>query len=457
MDTERPVPKWFLVILRIPRAIVQNVFKGPLRPLLDWFTRLYLRHVFQSMAHEIFDNINLYYLDDEKKELFFEATIKALKLLRTHDPRRYNRAKKYLMNIAYLPTGNGCFESSTFSYLVDSFAECTPAQFASAIVHEATHGMLYVRGFKYDGHQKQHEVICIREQGRTIRRLVDQLIPDMTADKKEEWERACESWMETSLRSEWWNMHQLIQRAASRLISMGQEESTTPQEVNEVIREKEDGHHFLICNSAPCDVTVTIRVSEIKNGRMEVPSPWTKTLPPKSSVMAFRITLLNTLEPLNYQHTWDWKYGTPDATHDDSYIYVLPFDGKLLHDGDLNGPPQKQGSSSCWYLPIGTPICAAREGIVMQVSNHYQSSQSQIIIRHPDGTMGSYRGCADIKVKPGQDVKRAEPLGALGDKQVHESTAEFNFYVWKPIDGESGTYFPIKFNTPEQTNPTSSQ
>src|ERR1019366_9442492 len=208
--------------------------------------------------------------------------------------------------------------------------------------------------------------------------------------------------------------------------------------------EKDDGHHFLIRNSTPCDVTVTIKLADIENGRSDAASPWTKTLHPKSTLTAFRLTSNNSLEPLKYKYTWDWRYGTPDAIHDDSNNYLLPFDQRVLQES-LNGLPQNQDGSSRWCLPIGAAIRVAREGKVLEVSSH--TSPTQIVIKHGDGTIGSYRGFADITVKPGQKVKRGDNLGEAGDKQVHGPVTVFYFWVWKPIDGENETYFSVKFST----------
>ena len=83
--------------------------------------------------------------------------------------------------------------------------------------------------------------------------------------------------------------------------------------------------------------------------------------------------------------------------------------------------------------------------MILEVSN--QTTPKQIVIKHGDGTIGSYRGFAEISVKPGQKVKKREILGVFGDEQTHGLRSMFYFYVWKPIDGESATFFKVKFDT----------
>ncbi len=81
---------------------------------------------------------------------------------------------------------------------------------------------------------------------------------------------------------------------------------------------------------------------------------------------------------------------------------------------------------------------------MLEVSS--QTSPKQIVIKHGDGTNGSYRGFAHISVMAGQEVKKGDILRSFGDKQAHGLLSTFSFYVWKPVDGESEKYFPIKFD-----------
>ncbi len=308
MQTGQPIPKWLMVIVRIPRAIVQTIFKGPLRPVLDWFTRQIYSLEFHFSAHETFDGINLYCVDDDEKEMFFETAIKALKLLQTNDPRRYCRVKKYLKNIALSPTGNGHFQGANSSFIVDSFDYSRASSFAAEIVHEATHGLLDSRGFRYETDKRRHETICIREQFRTARRLIYKLNPDLTAETKNEMVGAWKTWMETALQDEWWDPHKQLQRGLGRLISIWHEETITPLGVYLLIREKDDGRHFLIRNSIPSDVTVTIKLTSVENGHLDFTPPWTRTISPKVNLTAFTITPINPAEALKYQCTWNWRY-----------------------------------------------------------------------------------------------------------------------------------------------------
>lgn len=411
---------------------------------MNWANLQVNRIAFHFSAHETFDGINLYCLDGDEKEMFFDTVTKALKLLQAHDLRRYVRAKTYLKNIALLPSGNGHYERGTSSFFVDSFDYYRTASFASDIVHEATHGLLITKGFKYEADQKRHETICTQEQVRTIRRLIYALNPDMPLEKKQSMVKVWEDWMKTSLEGEWWGPQKQLRRSAARLISISREESTTPQSVYLVIREKERGHTFVVRNSTPYDATVTIKLSDIENARVDAPSPWTSTLHPTSQIEAFTAFPIDSFKPMKYQHKWNWEYGVPGATHDDSYRYGFPFDKQLL-DESSNGQ-LRQYSTSRWDLPIGTHVSAARNGLVISATEQTESFPSQIIVKHGDGTFATYRGFAvgGINAKEGQRIEKADLLGVLGDK-YRGSVTTFYFYVWNPIDGEKADYPSIKY------------
>jgi hypothetical protein len=227
MQAEQPVTKWLLAVNRVGLAI-------PRWALFNWVKGLMFRTVFfRSSAHRTFDGINLYWVDysrlgfrkpgNGEEEAFFATVTKALTMLQACDPRRYKRAKRYLKNIVFLPTGNDSFEPSVFSYVVDTFDYDKPELLAACIVHEATHGMLYSKGLKYEADKRRHETICIREEMRTVRRLVYQEYPDLTAEQWDEIDKVWENLVQKALRDEWWDLNKLLGRRAARWAALEQE------------------------------------------------------------------------------------------------------------------------------------------------------------------------------------------------------------------------------------------
>jgi murein DD-endopeptidase MepM/ murein hydrolase activator NlpD len=122
--------------------------------------------------------------------------------------------------------------------------------------------------------------------------------------------------------------------------------------------------------------------------------------------------------------------GDPDSKFD-NYIYTLPFEhGKsfIVYQG-YNTNYSHNGSASYaidFSMPIGTPICAARDGYVIKVvdfnqksgvSKYYSRFANYITIYHQDGTFASY---VHLKykgslVKIGQYVKAGEQIGLSGN------------------------------------------
>jgi len=114
--------------------------------------------------------------------------------------------------------------------------------------------------------------------------------------------------------------------------------------------------------------------------------------------------------------------------YDTSYVYDLPYQkGQtfLLFQG-YNGNMSHQNQNALdFYMPLGTPIVAAREGIVFKVVQKNDTSclerscaqfNNYVSIYHPDGTIGYY---AHIRhngaiIKEGDTVKRGDLIAYSG-------------------------------------------
>lgn len=118
----------------------------------------------------------------------FAATMQAsLELIRTHDLRRYCRAKDHICWIVNAAHHHGAGGASYHPYLRRckfDFSDfgwgdtiLVAAYYAGAIVHEATHGWLCARGLRYARSTRlRHERICHAEQNRFLK-LLDRRVP----------------------------------------------------------------------------------------------------------------------------------------------------------------------------------------------------------------------------------------------------------------------------------------
>ncbi len=134
------------------------------------------------------------------------------------------------------------------------------------------------------------------------------------------------------------------------------------------------------------------------------------------------------IEPIFYLETF---IGDPFYASADSFIYTLPYlnNNEFFVYQGYNSNFTHKGSASYaidFSMPMGTPICAVREGIVYNVvdnnsksglSSYYTKFTNFISIYHPDGTYSIY---AHIKykgslVRIGEKVKTGQVIGYSGN------------------------------------------
>lgn len=134
----------------------------------------------------------------------------------------------------------------------------------------------------------------------------------------------------------------------------------------------------------------------------------------KASRFGFKNTYLmgNTLETPNHDAVYllPYKKGS-------SYNMSQGYNGKFSHQGK---------KALDFTMPTGTPICAARDGIVIEVVNEYSKGcpepkclemANSITIYHEDGTFAQY---SHLKkngsiVQPGDQVEAGAVIGYSGD------------------------------------------
>jgi murein DD-endopeptidase MepM/ murein hydrolase activator NlpD len=127
----------------------------------------------------------------------------------------------------------------------------------------------------------------------------------------------------------------------------------------------------------------------------------------------------------------DVRVGLVDADHDDAYVYRLPYgadvsfpviqsyESKLSHRGS-------ERFTVDFGMPVGTPVHAARGGIVALVEDSHDFGcaleecgqfANFVVLLHDDGTTGEYfhleRGSA--LVRPGERVECGQQLARSGN------------------------------------------
>lgn len=122
--------------------------------------------------------------------------------------------------------------------------------------------------------------------------------------------------------------------------------------------------------------------------------------------------------------------GDPRAVHQD-VDYALPFDsGGWRIDQGWGGrfshaSPESRHAVD-FSAPEGTPVLAAREGVVMQIADDFRGAgldlekygarANFVRVLHADGSMGLYAHLApeSARVRPGARVRAGQVIGAVG-------------------------------------------
>ena len=214
---------------------------------------------------------------------------------------------------------------------------------------------------------------------------------------------------------------------------------------------------FFVHNFELSEVTMTFDFATV-NLKGDVVFPYTATFKP-GDTEAFTLTPVDTNREWQYSFTNYYKLGSSIAAPDD-YIYSLPYAPGTTHKitQGYDGKFSHQGSNKYaidWQMPEGTPVYAARGGLVVKVKDDsdrgggnikYDPYNNYVLIRHDDGTLGHYCHLKKdgVKVHPGQVVKTGDII-ALSGNTGFSSGAHLHFCVFMTKDGRQRESIPVKF------------
>ncbi|MCP3876666.1 MAG: M23 family metallopeptidase [Desulfobacteraceae bacterium] len=167
-------------------------------------------------------------------------------------------------------------------------------------------------------------------------------------------------------------------------------------------------------------------------------------------------------EKWNYNYHYDWERGDMGAEHEEDYIYRLPYliGSKFRISQSCNGEFTHFGKSQYaidFKMPVNTPICAAREGIVVDIkedsdiggnSKKYKDHANYILIEHSDGTIGEYYHLKHngVMVQSGQSVQKGDLIGYSGNTGYTRGS-HLHFVIRSTNDGKNCISYPAQFAT----------
>jgi murein DD-endopeptidase MepM/ murein hydrolase activator NlpD len=231
--------------------------------------------------------------------------------------------------------------------------------------------------------------------------------------------------------------------------------------VNVIARREGEQTHFFVENKELCEVTMTFQM-HLVNLNSSATLPYSATFPPGKTVEAFILTPTDPDARWEYSYTNYYKLGSNCAFHDDSVVYQLPFapGTKYKVTQGYNGSFSHKGSNLYaidWQMPEGTPVYAARGGLVVKVrddsdkggeSIKFDKFNNYVLIRHSDGTLGHYCHLkkGGVCVKPGETVRTGQLIAHSGNTGF-SSGPHLHFSVFKTKDGKERLSIPVKFKT----------
>ncbi len=171
-------------------------------------------------------------------------------------------------------------------------------------------------------------------------------------------------------------------------------------------------------------------------------------------------------EKLNKEWSVSYSYthymGSIFVKHDDSFAYRLPFKkgvsfrldqgygGKFSHKGE-------EQYSLDFNMPIGTPVYAARSGVVIELEEkftksgtdkNFMSEANFVSVLHNDGSFAIYSHLKQngVVVRLGQQIQPGQQIGFSGDTG-YSTGPHLHFAVMKTKKGGGYITIPTKFTT----------
>ena len=202
-------------------------------------------------------------------------------------------------------------------------------------------------------------------------------------------------------------------------------------------------------NPGPAPITVHVTLTG-ENYATDQSWPITATVPPYTTMTLGRIYAgANPSAPYNFLFRYSHHFGRLDATHDQQAAYRLPFEEgyaylvSQAHGGKLTSHNNRENLYAVdWAMPIGSPVVAARGGVVIDVtlrhreggfSTSFIDKANTVAIVHDDGTVAEYAHLSPgpEHVRVGQRVHAGELIGHSGNTG-YSSGPHLHFIVSRP-------------------------
>lgn len=226
-------------------------------------------------------------------------------------------------------------------------------------------------------------------------------------------------------------------------------------------RKHDGGDTLIVRNDLYAPVEIELKITEAAHvlGAPSAPIRW--VLAPRSEIRLVTLTPSGTGTP-RYKHELRHALGDPRAQHL-STAYPLPWRGGPFRltqgpGGRYSHTGPKGRYAMDIAMPVGTPIIAARGGVVVKTENNQSGRGTNpagnfVRVLHDDGTMGVYLHLkqSSVQVREGQRVRAGDLLAKSGN--TGNSTGPHLHFVVQKNTGLNTVSIPFEFSQPVNALP----
>ncbi|MBV7476818.1 peptidoglycan DD-metalloendopeptidase family protein [Pseudomonas sp. PDM31] len=229
------------------------------------------------------------------------------------------------------------------------------------------------------------------------------------------------------------------------------------RQVYYVLMKKDGVDTVYVRNDLYAPVEIELGFSGLKNVSGAPGRPIRRVIPLRTSVRLAQLTATKAGRPIAYTPRLRFSLGDPSGIAT-GYRYPLPWRGGPFRISQgANGQYSHYGPKNRYAMdiamPEGTPIIAARAGVVVKVENSQTGRGSNpsgnfVRVLHSDGTMGVYLHLkkGSVRVGEGQRVEVGSAL-ALSGNTGNSSGPHLHFVVQRNT-GMGLVSIPYQFKQP---------
>ena len=218
---------------------------------------------------------------------------------------------------------------------------------------------------------------------------------------------------------------------------------------------------FRARNAAPVAATVSLSFELLQNVRLTDSVPIEREVPSGSSLVLTRLLRVDREAGIDAHPKVEIDLGSASTRHDPDVLYAMPFGGEEPRQlaATYGSAAHRTGEFFAldFSMPEGTPVLAAREGVVALVQDGLAGSGSEgdivgkanlVVIAHSDGTLASYgylRSGIDVAV--GDSVVRGQHLAHSGSGGT-PPWPHLHFHVGTRLVAAEGRTIRVPFESP---------